>query len=380
MPVCLSPNGGAVSRSGGPAADLLVGTTQGIVHFGRAGDGSYVENHRSLVGHHISSIAEDPASGLLFAGAHGRGGLFRSADGGLTWTERMEGMSHHHVFTVAVQQRPEGVVLYAGVEPPALYRSTDLADSWELLPALTDVPGTEKWTFPPPPHLAHAKNVAWHPSDPDTLYVCVEQGALLKSVDGGATFFELASYETDADKWYRDTHRIAIAASDPRRLYMTTGEGLYLSRDAGETWEHLQTRHDRVGYPDALFVDPDDQDVVYIGGAGDSPATWEQGKVGSANAAVIRSEDGGYTWKELDVGLPRPVHGNIEAIAFHSHPGGLQIFAGTAIGDVFVSDDGGDHWSQLAGGLPPVSKVHHYRWFLSTEERTRIEALARAGL
>jgi photosystem II stability/assembly factor-like uncharacterized protein len=379
VPSCLTPNGGFASRAEGPVAELLVGTTQGVVHFARTSDGSYHETRRSLVGHHISSIAWDVEHDLLFAGAHGAGGLFRSADGGLTWTEKMVGMSHHHVFTVAVQPREAGVFLYAGVEPPGLYRSKDLGDTWEILPALTDVPGTDKWTFPPPPHTAHAKNVAWHPADPDTLYVCVEQGALLKTTDGGATFHELASYETEADKWYRDTHRIVIAPSDPNRLYMTTGEGLYLSRDAGSSWEHLQTRFDRVGYPDALFVDPTDEDVVYIGGAGDSPATWEQGKVGSANAAVIRSNDGGHSWKELDAGLPKPIHGNIEAVAFHTYAGGLQLFAGTAIGDVFLSDDGGDNWTMLATGLPPISKVHHYRWFLSTEERLRIEDLARAG-
>jgi photosystem II stability/assembly factor-like uncharacterized protein len=380
VPVCLTPNGGAISRSDTPAAELLVGTTQGAVHFERTPAGGYAERRRSLLGHHLSSAVWDPVSGLLFAGAHGRGGLFRSDDGGHTWVERMHGMRHHHVFTIAVQHRADATLLYAGVEPPGLYRSLDLGDTWELLPALTDVPGTDKWTFPPPPHMAHAKNVSWHPSEPDTLYVCVEQGALLKSDDGGRTFAEIASYEADTDKWYRDTHRVIVAPHDPRRLYMTTGEGLYMSADRGRTWEHLQTRHDRVGYPDALYLDPDIEGVVYLGGAGDSPATWEQGRIGSANAAVIRSEDGGYTWKELDVGLPKPVHGNIEAVAFHSYPGGLQIFAGTAIGDVFVSEDRGDSWSLLATGLPPISKVHHYRWFLSAEERLRIEDLARAGL
>src|SRR5207237_925440 len=133
------------------------------------------------------------------------------------------------------------------------------------LAGLRAVPGTEKWIFPPPPHIAHVKNVAFHPHRPGTIYALVEQGAVLKSADDGATWRELDAYASEHDSFYRDVHRLVIAASDPDRMHLATGDGLYASEDGGESWTHQQRRTDRVGYPDALFLDPNDDDVVYLG-------------------------------------------------------------------------------------------------------------------
>lgn len=380
MVVCLSPNGRAISQAGSPATELLVGTIRGVIHFGRT-DASqpWKEYRRSLEHVHVSAVLHEPRSGRIFVGGHGRGGLWVSDDDGDTWSDAGHGIEQEHIFHIAAQDRDDGVVMFVGVEPANLYRSDDLGASWQLLPALTKVPGTEKWTFPPPPHLAHAKNVSWHASDPETILVCVEQGALLKSTDGGHSFFEIASYESDRDLWYHDTHRTVIRQRDPRQIFLSSGEGVYYSADGGDTWKHIQTRHDRLGYPDALVIDPHDEDVVFIAGAGNPPREWAGESIANSNAGVIRSDDGGETWYEAMNGLPQPVTGNFEAMSLFGHPGGIELFLGTATGEVYCSPDRGANWSTVAEGLPPVSKVHHYRWFLPPEERHRIEDLARAG-
>jgi len=157
---------------------------------------------------------------------------------------------------------------------------------------------------------------------------------------------------------------------------MATGDGLYFSADGGQTWTHQQGRGDRVGYPDALFLQPGDDSTVYLGGAGDAPETWRTR--GGAFPGFIVSRDGGRTWAERMDGLPDPIEGNIEAMSMHHWPAGDSFYAGTAVGDVFHSDDGGAHWSLLAKGLPPISKARHYRHFLSADEKARIEDEARA--
>ena len=53
-----------------------------------------------------------------------------------------------------------------GMQPAHLYYSDDLGKSWTELPGLRQVPGVEKWTFPGPPHQAHAKSITFHPNDP----------------------------------------------------------------------------------------------------------------------------------------------------------------------------------------------------------------------
>jgi photosystem II stability/assembly factor-like uncharacterized protein len=377
MITCLSPNGGIETRADGPIKRLMIATLRGVHTLERQGPGApWEQAGASLTDRHISCLLYEPASGRLFAGAHGGGGLWTSEDQGGSWRQCSKGLDRPHIYTIAAQRRGDKVVLFAGTEPPALYRSDDLGESWRELPSIRDVPGTEHWTFPPPPHISHVKNIAFHPSEPTTLYVCVEQGALLRSLDDGATWKELTSYASDKDSFYHDVHRVAIAANNPRRIHLATGDGLYCSEDAGESWQHQQRRTDRVGYPDAMFLQPGDDKTIYLGGAGDAPETWRT--EGGAHAGFIVSHDAGRTWTEVMDGLPVPIHGNIEAMAMHHSPAGTAFCAGTAVGDVFVSEDQGRDWKQIAAGLPPISKARHYRHFLSAEEKLRIEAEARA--
>ncbi|QYY29488.1 glycosyl hydrolase [Cupriavidus pinatubonensis] len=374
----LSCNGGTVTHGSGPATRLFVATLRGMHVFERTGQGAPWQRTRSaLEDRHVSALLFEPQSGLLFAGAHGKGGMWVSRDLGVTWEPRGNGLKSEHVYTLAAQQRDGRVVLYLGTEPSALYRSDDLGENWEEVSAMLSVPDQDKWTFPPPPHVAHVKNVAFHPAQPGTLYVCIEQGALLKTTDDGATWTEPRSYESAQDKFYHDNHRVLIRPSNPAQLFMCGGEGLHYSADAGETWTHLMTRADRIGYPDAMFIDPRDENVLYLGGPGNAPRDW--GSKRSADATVLRSRDGGATWQEIRNGLPAEVIGNIEGMGLYHWADQVMLLAGTATGETYASEDGGENWYTVADNLPPISKGGHYRWFLQADEREKVEDRMRTG-
>jgi photosystem II stability/assembly factor-like uncharacterized protein len=375
---CLSCNGKTTTAGDEPATVLLVATIAGVHRFEREAPGArWSLRERTLEDLHVSSLLWEPSAGLLLAGAHGDGGLWASLDRGCSWEPRVQGLHSRHVYTLAAQRRGDDTVLFAGTEPPALYRSDDLGLSWHELAALQDVPGTEEWTFPPPPHIAHVKNVSFHASEPETLYVCIEQGALLKSVDDGRSWFEESGYDSSADMFRHDNHRVVIEASDPTRLFMCGGEGLYHSADAGRTWTHLTGRDHRVGYPDAMFIDPRDDDVLYMAGPRFPPRRW--GETRAADPTVLRSRDGGRSWNEIRDGLPEHIVGNIEAMGMHASTDRVMLVAGTATGEVFACDDAGAPWQLVADGLPPISKGGHYRWFLSAEQREAVEARMSRG-
>ncbi len=379
MLTCLSPNGGDVTRATAPALKLLVGTVRGVFGFARESPQSgWTLTHDAITEKQISALLYEPRSGLLFAGIHGNGGLWLSRDGGVNWTRRMNGLDKPHVYTIAVQYRGNTTVLFAGVEPPGLYRSDDLGETWFALRNMMNVPGTERWNFPPPPHIAHVKHIAFHPTEPGTYYVCIEQGALLKTTDDGSTWLETSTFESDEDFFRNDTHRTVIRRTNPNDVFLATGEGLYRSRDGGATWDHLTYRADRIGYPDALFLDPRDESVIYLGGAGTAPREWRKMSPASSNAGLIRSRDEGKSWVELTEGLPKPVVGNIEAMTLHHWDDQLTFYAGTATGEVYSGERAGSSWQLLAKDLPPISKAGHYRWFLTPEERARIEDHMRA--
>ena len=365
MTVCISPGGGTVSAGEKPAGRIHVATTNGVFTYERNGaDVPWAQTGHALEEHHIGSLVDVPEAGMLFAGAH-TGGLFASRDAGKTWHRSMHGISaeYEHVFTLAAFRRGGAIELWAGTQPAALYRSLDLGKTWTELPGVRSVPGTDAWNFPVPPFIAHVKNVAIHPAEPSVVYVCVEQGALLKSTDGGTTWREITSYATEEDRWYHDAHRITISPSDPAHLFFTSGEGLYRSSDAGVTWTHLTTRHDRVGYPDAFFLDPHDERTAYMAGGGLSPDAWTAGADTSALTGVLRSVDSGVTWTEMHDGLAEPIRGNFEAMSLHRWGEDISLFAGSAVGEVFERAGRDAPWERIATGLSPISKVGHYKKF-----------------
>jgi photosystem II stability/assembly factor-like uncharacterized protein len=258
-----------------------------------------------------------------------------------------------------------------GVEPASLFVSEDLGESWTECSALRSMPDHEKWMFPPPPHIAHVKGVAWHDSAPDTLFVLVEQGGLFKTTDGGRTFAELKGYLAGDEQFYRDSHRVRISPSNPSLIYFATGDGLCRSTDGGDTWKYVMTKEGAIGYPDALFIDALDEDKIVMGGPKSAPRDWRSTQ--HAAATVMVSFDRGETWREMATGMNGPLKGNIEAMASYAWQGRVAYLAGTATGEVFLSEDGCESWSLATGDLPPISKAGHYRWFLSDAEREVIE-------
>ena len=378
-PVCLSANGHTVSHSEGPARTLLVATTDGVVELQRSNaTDPWRRTRQALVGSHISSLLFEAQSGLLFAGSHYVGGIRVSDDGGHTWTDRSSGLSCGHVYSLEVQYVGGSTVLYAGMEPTALYRSVDLGQTWQVLPGLQEVPDTDKWRFGPPPSLAHLKNVAFHWARPQVLFACVEQGDLLKSTDSGASWTPITSYEASWHQFRRDMHRVVFVPSDPDRLYLSTGVGLFYSDSGAERWTHLTTPEFRVGYPDPLFLDPGDEKTLYMAGASKAPnASWTEMR--SARPGIVKSVDGGRTWSDIRSGLPELLPGNIEAMALHHcDASGTSLYIGTAVGDLYTSDDAGATWTLAATALPPISKGAHYRFFLSPDERAAVERRLRA--
>ncbi|MGH7032207.1 MAG: WD40/YVTN/BNR-like repeat-containing protein [Stellaceae bacterium] len=367
----LSPNGQQETAGAGPATRLIVATVKGLVRIERrAGSQLWDIAGEALREQHASSLLLAREAGALFAGTH-CGGVWCSDDGsGATWRQVSHGIAQTNIYSLACRQQGKDIVLFAGAEPAAIYRSDDFGESWRELPALRGVPGTDKWHFPPPPHIAHVKSITLHPARPTTLFACVEQGALLTSEDDGETWRELDDYSRPDDPTYRDTHRIALHPTRPEIAYLTTGVGLYRSDDGGCTWRALTRRGSRLGYPDFILLDPENPDSLYIAGAERSPKEWAAD--GTANSAVLKSEDGGRTWRELRAGLPERIEGGIEAMSRHSWPGGAMMSFATAKGEIYASENGGERWTLIAKDLPPVSKSVHYRAFLpGARERGR---------
>ena len=349
--IALSHGGPTQYASPKRSEELLVGTARGIARLRREGagwrgDGTVLESQ------HNAAILIEPHSGHIYAGSYGDGSLHVSQDGGATWHHSDAGLTEHNVFSLEALTLNGAVRLFCGTEPAKLFVSDDLGATWSERPALRSVPTVDSWSFPGPPHVAHAKHIAFDPANPSTMYVSIEVGGLLRSDDGGDTW-------RDVPGMYEDVHRLVINPSQPSRMYVTGGDGLYASEDAGDSWQHwTTTEHEIGGYPDQLVFNPRNPDVMFIASAKDSPGAWRQTHF--AGARISRSTDGGRSWQVLRNGLPDRMQGNIEAMCLEDWGESCSIFAATTAGEVFASDDAGDSWSIIAEGLAPISKGGHY--------------------
>ena len=151
--------------------------------------------------------------------------------------------------------------------------------------------GWEPLTAGLPPNV-EARAFAVHPWDPDVLYVGTQDGPY-RTADGGTRWERLGFPDRGAVVW-------SLAFHPTRANVMYAGVApiaIYRSEDGGDTWHRLKGAkspgHCEMGFParvTRIVTDPGRPDEVY--------AALEV-------SGVIRSDDGGETWKDLSAPLIR---------------------------------------------------------------------------
>jgi photosystem II stability/assembly factor-like uncharacterized protein len=274
---------------------------------------------------------------IVCCGTFGRG-LWRSMDAGATWRPVGAGaLRSPQIMAVAVssaERAGELGVIYAGTEPSALYRSEDGGQTWHELTALLALPSAPTWSFPPRPYLSHVRAIGLDPNAAGRLYVAIEAGALVRSVDGGRT------WEDRRPDGPFDTHTLSLPSQLPGRIYSAAGDGFVESRDGGDTWERPSTGLEH-HYLWGLAVDPGDPETLVVSAA-HSP---NQAHNPTAASSVIYRRGSGSAWQRVAQGLPaeRGMLGSVLA-ANQAEPG---VFYATNNLGLYRSADAGRSWERL---------------------------------
>ena len=149
-------------------------------------------------------------------------------------------------------------------------------------------------------------------------------------------------------------HRVAIHPTNPNTLFMQKHWDVMRSDDGGDSWREVSGNlPSDFGFP--IIVHPHEPETIYVVPIeSDSLHYPPEGKL-----RVYRSRSGGEDWEALTRGLPQEhCYVNVlrDAMAVDTaDPGG--VYFGTTGGQVYASADGGDSWQAIVRDLPAVLSV-----------------------
>lgn len=265
-------------------------------------------------GGRIESIATPANDPYRLYVAPGSGNLFRSADGGLTWTPIFDHQPTHSI----------GCVEVAPSNPDVVWVGTGEAHlggvSWNGVGVFRSDDGGDTWR---PAGLERSRRIGKiraHPTDPSTAWAAVIQGLDVQGTAGKQPI-----------------------------------SGVWKTVDAGTKWTQVLAASEGVVTID-LVLDPGRPDHLYA-------ATWDRRS--GDGSAVHRSKDGGTTWQRLEGGLPRG--SDIERVAVDLCRGQPRTVYALTVdrrkpgegrygvgGVVYRSNDGGDSWTRCHEGFVPT--------------------------
>ncbi len=265
-------------------------------------------------------------------------GVYKSTDGGATWTH--VGLADtHHIGKIRIHPQDPDLVYVAALghafgqnEERGVFRSKDSGATWEKVLFRSEKAG--------------AVDLSMAPNNPRILYATIWEtyrnfwelssggpdSSFYKSTDGGDTWTELTD-NSGFPEGIKGKIGVAVSPAKPNRVWTIVEAekgGLHRSDDGGKTWELLTDNRDlwsRPFYYCHIFADPQDPDTVYV-----------------LNLKMWKSTDGGHTFTEITT----PHGDNHDLWIDPRNP--RRMIEGND-GGACVSFNGGETWSTIYNQL-----------------------------
>jgi len=273
----------------------------------------------------ISDLAVVERNPHIIYAASASGGLWKTTNNGTTWAPVFDNEATISIGDVAVAASNPSIV-WVGTGEANNRNSSSWGDG-----VYKSTNGGESWTNMGLKDSHHVGRVVIHPQDPNIVYVAAlghlwgtnRERGIFKTSDGGKSWTPVL--QVDEKTGAQD---LAMDPSDPETLYAAMyqrrrtpwsyqntgpGSGIYKTTDGGRTWRKLTQ-----GLPGAqvgrigLDVYRKSPNVVYAVIECDAGGQFARVDAESVEGGIFRSEDKGESWRRLSSLVPRPFyHGQI---------------------------------------------------------------------
>jgi photosystem II stability/assembly factor-like uncharacterized protein len=302
--------------------------SDGFFKTGSVGAVAVSESHPEIV---YVGMGEHAVRGVMTSYGDG---VYKSTDGGTTWSH-MGLEATQHISRIAIHPTNPDIVyvaaqgaLHGNSKERGVYKSVDGGASWKKVLFINDMTGSAELSLDMNhPNVLYA--AMWHHQRKPWKVISGGEGSgLYKSTDAGETWFQIH----DGLPEEKGKMAIAVGRSNSNKVYALIESdtekdlsGLFVSQNAGAHWEKVSGDNrltQRAWYYTEVFVDPNNEDVVYV-----------------LSAPNLRSKDGGRTWETLS-----GTHGDYHDLWINPKNSKNMVIAND--GGAAISFNYGESWSR----------------------------------
>jgi photosystem II stability/assembly factor-like uncharacterized protein len=288
--------------------------------------------HIGPEGNRVSAVVGIPDDPLTYYAGSASGGIAKTVDGGVTWTQIFDDQPVHSIGELAVAPSDPATV-WAGTGESCIrshisvgegiFKSTDAGRSWTRM-------GLER--------TGRIGRILIHPQNPEVVYACALGHAY---------------------------------GPQPER-------GVFRTMDGGKSWDRVLFVDENTGCSE-LAMDPTNPRKLFAGMWQIDIKTWGR-ESGGPGSGLFSSNDGGTTWtRQRGRGLPSGEVGKVKVAVAPSNPDRVYALIETGDGvplrgretergQVWRSDDGGVNWQMTSADRNAMGRAHYYgHLFVSTD-------------
>ncbi|MCA9737980.1 MAG: sialidase [Gemmatimonadetes bacterium] len=261
------------------------------------------------VGNRVSAVAGVPGAPFVYYFGAASGGVFKTTDGGVHWTPVFDDQDVMSVGALAVAPSDSSIV-WVGTGEAHIRSNVSIGAG-----VFRSLDGGRTWTHMGLAETGRIGRIRIHPRDPNTVYVAAlghlygpqEERGVFRTRDGGETWDRVLFVDDSTG-----AYDLEMDPEDPSVLYASTwqmwirtwgrwsggpGSGIFATRDGGDTWTRLEGNGLPEEHVGKIGLAMSAADPARLYALIETNANRAVGDVDPQHGVLWRSDDRGRTWR-----------------------------------------------------------------------------------